>query len=105
MARILGVRTSVKEDRTLGIFTVEDRKDPIFLTAPQIKSACGLNNNFHLLKGGDLDVEFYKTGEQLISGAECTKDDSIVKSFELTMPESMTKLAMAASVGFSSISL
>ena len=106
MAKIISVRTSVKEDKTLGIFTVEGRTEPLFLTSKQVKAVCGIDRNFHLLKGGDLTVTFYKKDEVMGgSGGICTKDDTIIKEYSLEAPEKLSMLVMGATAGMSMFSM
>lgn len=105
MAKIISARTSVKEDKTLAIFTLEGDKT-VFLTSKQVKAACGVDRNFHLLKGGTLDVTYYKVDEVMGgSGGKCTKDDTIVKEFSLECPEKLAMMLMGATAGMSMFSM
>lgn len=105
MAKIISARTSVKEDKTLAIFSIEGKDQPVFLTAKQVKAACGVDRNFHLLKGGNLDVTYYKIGDKLTNGSDCTKDDTIVKEFTLEAPEKLAMMLMGATAGMSMFSM
>ena len=102
MAKITNVRTKVKEDNsTLAILTVEGQDNPIFLTGKQIMAACGLKNNFMVLKGADLNVVFYARGELLVNGTEVTDDNKIVKEFDIELPEKLVQIQTAVSFGAS----
>lgn len=98
--KISSVRTKVKEDNSvLAIIRVEGNDNAIFLTSKQIQAACGLSNNFSLLKGADLSVTYYAKGDKLVSGAEVTDDNKIVKEFEIELPQHLTNIQAAASFG------
>ena len=100
MALITSVRTKVKEDNsTLAIIKAEGIETTIFLTSKQIKSACGLANNFSILKGADIEVEFYKKGDKLVSGAEVTDDNKIVKEYSIELPAHLVKVQSLAAFG------
>jgi len=102
MSKITQVRTKVKQDGSvLAIFNLEGKDNPVFLTGKQVHAACGLSNNFSVLKGSDLSVEYYSKGDTLVSGAECTKDKTIVKSFEIELSDKLSGIASAAAFGAS----
>ena len=101
MKKISSVRTSVKEDRVLAIIRVEGSDNPIFLSAKQIKSATGLSSNFSILKGSSISATFYKKGEKMFSGGECTEDGKIVREFEFELAEKTANIAAAAAFGAS----
>lgn len=101
MKKISSVRTSVKEDKVLGVFQLEGVTNPVFLTGKQIEAATGLKNNFSILKGSSLDIVYYKKGEKLINDTECTADDKIVKEFSFELSEGTMKIATAAAFGAS----
>lgn len=105
MALITSIRTKVKDDNSvLAIIRTEGMaadSTPIFLTAKQIAAACGLSNNFSLLKGADINVTYYKKGEKLVSGAEVTDDGKIVKEFDLELPAKLQGIQAAAAFGAS----
>lgn len=101
MAKIVSVRTSVKEDRTLAVIRVEGSETPIFLTDKQVASATGLTRNFSVLKGSDINVEYYAEGAELANGAKCTKANTIVKEFDIELSETTSKIAMASAFGAS----
>lgn len=102
MSKITKVRTKVKQDGSvLAIFSLEGQDNPVFLTGKQVQAACGLRNNFSVLKDSDLSVEYYSKGDTLISGAECTKDGTIVKSFEIELSPRLAGIASAAAFGAS----
>lgn len=99
--KITNVRTSVKEDKVLAIIRVEGRENPIFLTSKQVEAATGLSRNFSVLKGSDINVEFYKKGDKLNNGAECTTDDTIVKEYDIELAQGINNIATAAAFGAS----
>lgn len=101
MAKIISVRTSVKEDRTLAVIRVEGKENPIFLTAKQVEAATGLSRNFSVLKGSDINVEFYKENDELVGGGKCTKADTLVKEFDIELAASVNNIATAAAFGAS----
>lgn len=102
MAKITSIRTKVKEDQSvLAIIKAEGIEQTIFLTSKQINAACGLSNNFSLLKGADINVTFYKKGDKLVSGAEVTDDNKIVKEFDLELPAKLQGIQAAAAFGAS----
>ncbi len=100
--KITKVRTSVKQDKVLAVIFTEELGDkPIFLTDKQVTAATGLKANFSILKGADISVEFFKKGDTLLNGKECTEDDVIVKDFELELSDRLNNIAAAASFGAS----
>lgn len=100
MAKITSVRTKVKKDGSvLGIFHIEGSEQPIFLTGKQVKAACGIDKNLHLLKDGSIEVEYYAVGDKLVGGAECTKENSVVKEFTLEAPKQLSMMLMGATAG------
>ena len=100
MALITSVRTKVKEDNSvLAIIKAQDIENTIFLTGKQVKSACGLSNNFSILKGADIEVEFYKKGDKLVNGAEVTDDNKIVKEYSIELPAHLVKVQSLAAFG------
>lgn len=101
MAKIISVRTSVKEDKTLGVFQVEGKEKPIFLTDKQIASATGLTRNFSILKGADISVEYHKVGDKLHNGTECTKENTLIKEFSIELPDRLNNIAAASAFGAS----
>lgn len=101
MAKITSARTSVKEDKVLAILEVEGLSKPVFLTDKQIKAATGLKANFSILKGSDIKVEFYKKGDKLVSGSECTVDDTLVKEYSIELAPQTANIATAAAFGAS----
>ena len=101
MNKITNVRTSVKEDRTLAIISVEGSETPIFLTSKQVASATGLDRNFSILKGSKINVTFYKKGEKMLNDRECTADDKIVKEFDFELADRLNDIASASAFGAS----
>lgn len=101
MKKIVNVRTSVKEDKVLGVFQLEGQTNPVFLTDKQVFAATGLRNNFSILKGSSLDIIYYKTGDKLANGQECTKDDTLVKEYSFDLAEKTANIAAAAAFGAS----
>ena len=101
MAKITSVRTSVKTDKTLAIIRIEGQDNPVFLTDKQVKAATGLSKNFSVLRGSDLEVEYYAVDEELASGQKCTKANTIVKEFSIELAPDMAKIASAAAFGAS----
>lgn len=101
MSKIISCRTSVKEDKVLAVISIEGSDKPIFLTAKQVFSATGLQNNFSILKGSDIHVEYYKKGDKLINGSECTKDDTILKEYSIDLSASVLNIATASAFGAS----
>lgn len=77
--------------------------DTIYLSQKQLESV-GYNNPQALI-GNKLTIEYYKTGDKLITGSECTKDNMIVKSFSIEASASDITLAKAANAGFRSFSM
>ena len=105
LKNITNVRTFVKEDgTTMAVIRIEGSDDPIFLSAKQIMSASGLKNNFSVLRGSKIAVTYYKVDEELVGGAKCTKDNTIVKEFEIELSDSIQKIAQAAAFGVSMFS-
>lgn len=51
------------------------------------------------LQGETINVEFYAEGENMINGQQCTKADTILKSFSVSISENDLKLAKAANFG------
>ena len=101
MAKIISVRTSVKEDKVLVVFHIEGKEKPVFLTSKQVTSATGLKANFGILKGSDLDVVYHKQGDKLFSGGVADADDKLVKEFSIELSDIASKIAMAAGFGAS----
>ena len=101
MAKITSVRTSVKEDKVLVVFSIDGKDKPVFLTSKQVTSATGLKANFGVLKGSDLDVVYHKKGDTLFSGGVADSDDKIIKEFSLELSDMANKIAMAAGFGAS----
>ncbi len=52
-----------------------------------------------LLRGATIEVEFFKKGDILLNEAECTKDDIIVKEFEILPAQRVLDLMVAGAVG------
>lgn len=101
MKKIASVKTAVKEDKVLGVFTLEGQEKPIFLTDKQVFSATGLRNNFSILRGSSLEVTYYAIGDKLANGSECTKADTIVKEYAFELAEKTGNIAAAAAFGAS----
>lgn len=101
MPKIISVRTSVKEDKVLGVFQLEGQEKPVFLTDKQVAAATGLNHNFSILKGSTLDVVYYKKGDKLVNGTEVTDDNKIIKEFSFDLAERTANIATAAAFGAS----
>ena len=101
MKKITSVKTAVKEDKVLGVFTLEGSDKAIFLTDKQIYSATGLKNNFSILKGSSLEVSYYAVGDKLANGSECTKADTLIKDFSFELSEKIGNIAAAAAFGAS----
>ena len=99
--KITSVRTSVKEDKVLAIIRVEGKEQPIFLTAKQIEAATGLSRNFSVLKGSDINVEYYAEGDELANGTKCTKANTLVKEYDIELAASVNNIATAAAFGAS----
>lgn len=51
------------------------------------------------LQGETINVEYYAAGDTMLNGAQCTKADTIVKSFNVSISEADLKLAKAANFG------
>lgn len=101
MKKITSVKTAVKEDKVLGVFTLEGSDKVIFLTDKQVFAATGLKNNFSILKGSSLEVSYYAVGDKLANGSECTKADTLVKDFSFDLAEKTSNIAAAAAFGAS----
>lgn len=86
------------ELRTIVRFELGDGSQ-VFLSNKQIFAATGIERGFDVLKGSKLAVSFYKQGEELISGAHCTKDNVIVKEFEFELTNHLTNIKTAAAFG------
>ena len=99
--KITSIRTSVKEDRTLAIIRVEGQEKPIFLTAKQVEAATGLSRNFSVLKGSDINVTYYKVDEELRNGEKCTKENTIIKEFDIELTDRLSNIATASAFGAS----
>jgi hypothetical protein len=101
MKKITSVRTSVKEDKVLAVIFLENVEKPVFLTSKQVHAATGLNNNFSILKGSSLDVVYYKKGDKLVNGGECSDDNTLVKEYAFELSDTTAKIATAAAFGAS----
>lgn len=101
MKKIVSIKTSVKEDKVLAVITLEGQENPVFLTDKQVAAATGLKNNFSILKGSSLDVVYYKKGDKLLNGTECSDDNKLVKEFSFDLSDSTLKIATAAAFGAS----
>lgn len=69
----------------------------IFISAKQL--AMQGYKNAKALIGANIDVEFYKKGEELINGVKCSDDNKIVKQFTIEHSESALKYAGLANEG------
>lgn len=72
--------------------------DTIHVSLKQV-TALGYSNPQALI-GNEVTVEYYKTGDELLNGAKCTKDNQIVKSFEVEASAEDIKMSKAVNAGF-----
>lgn len=72
--------------------------DEIHVSLKQVQ-ALGYQTPQSLL-GNKITVEYYKTGDKLLNDKECTKDNTIIKSFEVEASSKDIDMAKAANAGF-----
>ena len=61
--------------------------------------------NAQALIGNKVNVDFYAKDEEMFNGAKCTKDDTIVKSFEVEASTQDIALAKAVNAGMRGVIL
>jgi len=101
MKKIVSVKTKVTEEKTLIILALEGQENPVFLTNRQVTAGTDLRGNFGVLKGSKLEVTYYKKGDKMNSGTECSADDKIVKEFTFELSEKLNNIGAASAFGAS----
>lgn len=72
--------------------------DTIHLSLKQIE-ALGYSNPQALL-GNEITVVYYAVGDKMVNEKDCTKADTIVKSFEIEASAEDIKMLKAVNAGF-----
>ena len=85
--KIIDVKSFNKKGKSYLAFTLEGLNKPVYLSEKQVTVQTGLSKNFYLLKGSDLSVEYYKTGEYLKNNNKVKEDNKLIKYFSFTLSE------------------
>ena len=92
------VRSYLKVDKAMVCIN-----DTIHVSLKQVQ-ALGYDNPQALL-GNEITVVYYAIDEEMINKAKCTKDNTIVKSFEVEASAEDIRLIKAANAGFRTFAL
>ena len=99
MPLIKQVRISTRDEKTLISMKVEGVDERVYFTPAQIKANTGLDTAFHVLKGSDIELEWYKKGDTLVNGNEVTDDNKIVKEFSIEPSALLSQMQMMGAFG------
>lgn len=84
-------------------FKVKDEKGVVhnvYLSESQVEVSTGVSAKFHVLRGSEIDWEYFDKGEELANGEKCTDDGIIVKDFDFILSERLQTIDAAANKGF-----
>lgn len=59
---------------------IQTASQDVWVSVKQWQSK-GCSNNLDSYVGGDIEVDYFKTGEKLINGTDCTKDNILLRDF------------------------
>lgn len=91
--------TRKKDSVEMVVITLAGQANAIHLSAKQVRTGAEIKGNFRSLEGSTLTVDFFAKGEAMLNGVECTKDQTIIKTFEFEEAVDMQKLGKAAAKG------
>jgi hypothetical protein len=93
MAKILAIKPVVTKAGRPSVL-IQTATADIWVSHKQYQSK-GCSNTFENYVGGDIEADYYKTGEPLFDGTPCTKDDTIVRDFSMSANSMVLASALA----------
>ena len=70
------------------------------LSRGQVDRATSMKGATKELIGGKLNADFYAEGEKLFNEAACTKDGTIIRSYDIELPSAAQEMVTAVKAGF-----
>ncbi len=87
--KIKNVKTFDKKGKTYLTIELEGHDKSVFINKKQVEKQTGLTSNFALLKGSDLQFEYYKAGEYTANNQKVREDDKLIKNFKITFSKEL----------------